>query len=884
MKSHNTNKSSGSALILAVVLSSLLAIVGVLFVLAARVNSMATSAIEENKDLDLAVDSVVAQLSQQLVLDVPGLFDPNSVSFGNQEYYDFPDANNLFLAELEPYLSESDGKYYWRQISDVTGYITQRSWSKQNIEITNDPNNNLFHAVKDEHEVIGVDLNGNLVEQLADADGDGIADSKWIELSGINSGKGRPIYAAVRVIDNGAMLNVNTAFKFNSTDPNVPFWDIDGSSQMQINLMDLACRPFFENPVPGAADALLTARTNTNLGVDRLDLESYKQFYIWNYGGQTGLYTPFDISDELELRYRFLLNHDGIDTRLENWGGEFRKNTISTPVSSGGEKLDDWYLRALGGESVDPNGVYRFDPNYAYAYRHIATTYNMDRIINPVGSVFNNGKMVNINTAAPSLLYDTFYEALRDREPNLLRVEQLAGQLTANIIDLRDENTEIEVFQRDPNSEKYFGFEAQPFISDIAFLISRSGAHITTSNSFAVALFNPYEFDISLNNYRLLLRNKNGTKVRIVDFGVNKMISENSRFVITNGSTTTSDFGLTQSKMLGSVIEDPNLVLAEYIPLGTDPITYDMNDRYDIYLIRETADVNVYLDKQITADFWFEWEDVSGSPRCYSRPDDNLNIIYQNMSEPENSIESLSKGNNLEGLKKNYNFANTIDPFFGFRNIGELDRVLTIGPGEDPNDMLGMQLALQPPEWQVRVDPNNPAFENIFRYFTVIDPTLHESPPQETRIKGRININTAPWFVMYQLPWIRPLPLLASNPGYVAKAIVKDRNNKGAFDSIADLFRISEMGYYAYDSVDLVQRPDLTIDGAIDDLEERDIIFTRISNLVTVRSDVFTAYILVRIGADGPQQRCIAILDRSKVNSPDDKVDVIALHPVPDPR
>ena len=73
-------------------------------------------------------------------------------------------------------------------------------------------------------------------------------------------------------------------------------------------------------------------------------------------------------------------------------------------------------------------------------------------------------------------------------------------------------------------------------------------------------------------------------------------------------------------------------------------------------------------------------------------------------------------------------------------------------------------------------------------------------------------------------------------------------------------------------------------DGAPDDFEERDLIFSRISNLVTVRSDVFTAYILVRIGADGPQKRVMAILDRSNVYSGNDKVRIVALHPVPDPR
>ena len=78
--------------------------------------------------------------------------------------------------------------------------------------------------------------------------------------------------------------------------------------------------------------------------------------------------------------------------------------------------------------------------------------------------------------------------------------------------------------------------------------------------------------------------------------------------------------------------------------------------------------------------------------------------------------------------------------------------------------------------------------------------------------------------------------------------------------------------------------PDLTPDTALDDFEERDLIFTRISDLVTVRSDVFTAYVLVRIGEAGPQRRIIAIFDRSRVTSAGGKVRILAHHPVPDPR
>ena len=162
-----------------------------------------------------------------------------------------------------------------------------------------------------------------------------------------------------------------------------------------------------------------------------------------------------------------------------------------------------------------------------------------------------------------------------------------------------------------------------------------------------------------------------------------------------------------------------------------------------------------------------------------------------------------------------------------------------------------------------------------------MDPVVHGLSADEMRIKGRININTAPWFVIAQLPWM---------PESVAQSIVDYRDTVlGGFESIGDLVRIPQMGYYANDSayagVDLDGFPDVSpSDGAVSDFEERDVIFSRISNLVTVRSDVFTAFILVRIGEDGPQKRMVAILDRSQVNSPEDEVQILALYPVPDPR
>jgi hypothetical protein len=261
--------------------------------------------------------------------------------------------------------------------------------------------------------------------------------------------------------------------------------------------------------------------------------------------------------------------------------------------------------------------------------------------------------------------------------------------------------------------------------------------------------------------------------------------------------------------------------------------------------------------------------------------------------------------------------------------------MLIVGPSIDPNNTIGAQLAMQPPEAQIRCDLHKAAFANIFRYLTVFDPAAdgidndgdglaNEVDPNltpEFQVPGRINVNTAPWFVISQLPWMRP---------EIAQAIVAYRDKRPLLDSQGDLivnyanrtmatgsptvlregfgfasigelaavvnradniptYRNFSMRYYI-DGADQPGFPDLTTnspgvgDGAADDLEERDLIFARISNLVTVRSDVFTAYILVRIGTDGPQKRVMAILDRSNVYSRDDKVKLIALHPVADPR
>ena len=290
-----------------------------------------------------------------------------------------------------------------------------------------------------------------------------------------------------------------------------------------------------------------------------------------------------------------------------------------------------------------------------------------------------------------------------------------------------------------------------------------------------------------------------------------------------------------------------------------------------------------------------------------------------------------------------------------FRNIGEIGMAFSKGAyfefsGWDPSLSIGYS-GLTDEEHEVRIDLRDPYTQRLFQYMTVFDPTIDGIDndgdglgggsgidPDELKIPGRININTAPWYVIAQLPWVSEslaqaivayrdkldISFSGSVPGapdYYQNGVVDSREqainpttppvlqkrlredfgfaSTGELNSIVAGITAYRIDRYALDVADQPRYPDLRFsqrsqnggDGLTDDFEERDLIFARISDLVTVRSDIFTAYILVRLGTDGPQQRVIAILDRSDVY-PDStglggtvgNVKVLALYPVPDPR
>ncbi len=847
------NIKHGSALIMTIVLTVLLAAVAVMFVAVARMDKASTSNVVDNKMLDTAAKSVIEFINRELVYDTPGvakqshsIYEANSPQYF--DYKDYPDPCDAWLASTEP--NEKNGAYYWRQISDVTGYLREHNFDVRDVNVK--PVGLSTRDVVREYPIFGMDPNGHFLKDdsttniaqngvSADADGDGIADAKWFELSNLRTPTGR-VFAAVRIIDNGAMANVNTAYKLdpNATDAN----EIDGSSQMQINLAGLL-------KSGDDIDDLHTERCDTGA----VDDANFRNDVICDFNNvPPSGYLPFDSSDELELRYRFCIDSK-FQSRLEKANILF--NTTDGPKKEGnlydgstGWGIDVWYSRLTD----------TFDPNTDRDRRHLLTTYNCDRLIDP-----NGNKMLNINDASAISLYKLFKKYMQNPRE--------AGQTAVNIIDYRDADSDVNVLVADGNT--YYGFEKPCiYISEIAYKQERGVVPSAFYKSYAIELYKPYAGDSNDKWYIYVEGEPNGIEIKWLDpskYHVIRMNNELSYAITVDPGSSLQNISyvppfFSNSKRISLVRKTKSkslLVDLKRIPSGFIP---DANN---------TNNVTKSLERDIT------------KHKCIRR-------LWQTTLDNDNK-HTLGKANEFFSTDSNSVQAYPADKFF--TSVGEIGMILKKSPYSifDANDTTGYLLSgllgesisnIKDSEAKVNIADANLA--PMFNYLTAVD-TLRTN---ETRVKGRININTAPVSVIAQLPWVSQRVGSSVEDVNLAKAIVAYRDNKdvNGFKNIGQLMKVPGITHYATDTTDLEGFPDLTTDspttgdGAKDDYEERDVIFARLSNLATVRSDVFTAYIIVRVGTDGPQKRYIAILDRSEVRKPTDKVKIRAFQYVPDAR
>lgn len=801
----------GSALILTVVLTSLLAIVGVLFVMSSRLEKISSSATEQSKQLDMAVDSILDELTELLVKDVPGV--------AGQEYYDAADVNDPWLSSAEPIFDGND--YYWQQVTNLHGHTTLLQ----------------IRFVEDREVIVGVDPNtGHFVtDQLADADGDGLADTLWFKLDGFDSSNGRPIYAAVRVVDHGRMFNVNTAYQ-DGMDGN----DVDLPSPLQVDLFGL-----FETP----AAALQLART------DALNLQAYQEDVVWHFGPYASYHRPFEIQDELELRSRYLINNEDVFARIEakdandqGWGELYDTGFIRPQTTD----LPNWFRHA----------VYDVNAAALYDYRHITTTVSLDRVINPDGV-----KMVNVNR--PTSLAD-LYEAIKQGLSTVSDSERMqrAAQLAVNLWDFRDVDHEPGVIYLSdveraavpagtPNA--YYGFETHPYISEVAFQVDEDDLEKV---SVGIEFYNPSQASLSLDDLVLM----------VYDPAMQEVIG-------------------TMDLPTGTTLDPNELHTISFTDATNMPVLVQggvVLQYYDIFLTDQVHDVNLCLDV-FTGQSWYDTNEAFGAPNeptpgvWHSMARDTRAWQVAHQLYEYSTDQTLGQPNDAVTISGVAPFTvldpeRQIDATVGhpvLTNIGQIGRLLSVGPGAEPNlpfTTVGQRLT-DPNQGveQVFVNLESTEYANLFQTLTVLDPADY-GLANDSRIKGRININTAPWTVLQGLPGLSQ----ASDPNTMSldKAIAqyRDFNPGRVYQSVGDLMQV----------------PQLVASGqgmaGIRNLAARDRVFTRLSDLATVRSDVFTAYILVRMGVNGPQKRLLAVLDRSHVDDAQDQLRILALQPVPESR
>jgi hypothetical protein len=532
-------------------------------------------------------------------------------------------------------------------------------------------------------------------------------------------------------------------------------------------------------------------------------------------------------------------------------------------------QLGAWFGRVVGA-GLDPNA----------ACRTVVTTYNADRILTPrplaADTVAQSRKMVNVNAAGEAAIRVALAAALSEADPNIIGINEKVLQITANLRDYIDDDDEITVIPG--GSSLYYGFERPCiYLSEIACRQWKDPDTGELHASYAVELYRPYfeDRDPQAGEWKLVIDNPSTSDVdmEIVWSGSRRfhvLLAEDSKaslkeYVSFSDAEEPTDtmplFGYSQSSY-GKATQDLGKAAIE---AGA---TISLQRR-----VRSSGKW-IVVDYKRVPDGWIA---ADGTARSFQR-DISANKCIRRLWAADVSIPGLGSavGNYVDAQHPETIQAHPANK--PLTNIGELGMILS-------RSAYSMQEGVLPAE--CLIDLCNPAYRKLFNYLTVIDPAQHVGiAAGETRILGRININTAPAFVLAQLPWMQ---YEDTEPYQKAKAIVAYRDNYGPYKSIGDLMQVDPLCMLARDSKDnqhndTPRGPDLTPDKARDDQEERDLIFTRISNLVTVRSDVFTAYVLLRIGTNGPQKRIMAILDRSRVNAAGDKVRIAAQYPVPDPR
>ncbi|MFG0247624.1 MAG: hypothetical protein ACF8OB_01965, partial [Phycisphaeraceae bacterium JB051] len=470
--------------------------------------------------------------------------------------------DDTWLASTEPEF-QSGHKGTWPHITNLNGiYLRLPSLDSDNsmpdeISVNNDvsmdiktrwgfdtdvpinvsnQSNNLDYATRN-YEVLG-----------ADADGDGIYDSKWTwapirQISGVS------YVMAARIIDNSAMLNMNVALTQVNAKDNFP-GEAPDYIPTGLNPTELDFGNFVYSNSGSTTELkkLLAYR----LGVSpsstlTLPVQENNRYDYWlngalSFDNFTAPYTKLGILNELELRYRNGLNNPEITATIEG-------------ASYG---MQDFLRGSNTGESNYSNvpGVNKMDDYFEDEVRHQLTTVSGAGVFRPAlpnetPGFYTKSNLYNLLTPDSPINSYSFYKKLKSFYSNTgmseysdSQLEDMTKQMVMNYVDYADDDNLISQFQEYDNIGNLLGYsgevvgttavmgmEALPFITEVYTqrphrFVSDDGWLRYNGNldyhfllnvvadqyevpGFAIEIRNPYENEILLSNVNLWIGNTN---------------------------------------------------------------------------------------------------------------------------------------------------------------------------------------------------------------------------------------------------------------------------------------------------------------------------------------------------------------------------------------
>jgi len=614
-----------------------------------------------------------------------------------------------------------------------------------------------------------------------DLDGDGVPDSKWINI--LKKGKLVGRYS-VLVKDEEGKLNINEAGNLSKGFYTKEQGTNEGWKPNEIKLTAL----------PGIDKELSRAIVEHKYGKDKKP--GKKGFDDNKNNGQLskdGIDNDGDWVPDNEQRLKG--RHNGRPNPGERDCDE---------DDEGEDEPDEFcFLSPLGDDQPfitieDLKGIKGIGEKKFKSLKNIVTAYSYDKNINSEAELRMN---INIESI------ERIKSALRKggiTDPDLY------NQIAVNIIDYRDRD-DFPTSYFDPDTGKtYYGIEETPYLNeveaspkplDIPPGLKEIIIKIFDGGEY-IELYNPYPFDISIGGWRITTSSTGTSFIQTFSSFLNMffipIVIPEGTVIPANGYYTIGDtMAIALIKAGNRVV--PTLWPIEPTPSGCDqyhPIfLFDLGGNIRL----EDSSSHVIEDTYYGPDFW--------TPISLEKNDPRVKKFYFGLGTPgkPNSVFLPFLGKELNLLNwpssfavKNYPFATVGE--LGDVHSGEQWKTINFWRGED----------------------------------TAIADQFTTAEAVKEPIRGKININTASKEVLMGLPGISE---------ELAEKIISAR----PFQTIGEIF-----GDYSAEDEDpkkILNKAmiapgkdfrDNDNDGFVDEDDEKEEVFRKISNLITVRSNLFS--------------------------------------------